>query len=119
MTTTVQRFTQGDRFPSVLATFSYADAALSLSDDLTGSETVTFTMRAVDLATPTIVDGSATFVSSSSGIITLRYDWQAGDTDRVGEYQAQFKVALSGGRYAHAPSGGYLRIVVIDGGTVG
>ena len=114
MSTSVRRFTQGDRFPPVIASFRYRDPSLLLSDAIDPSMPVTFTMRAVDLAEPTIDGATATLVSSTGGLVVLRYDWAEGDTDRVAEYRAQFRIDLGGGSTASFPSGGYLRLVIAD-----
>ena len=98
---------QNDTSPSMAATLKDAnDAAI----DLTGA-TVRFHMRAVG-ASQVTVDAAATLVTPASG--TVRYDWQADDTDTVGSYQAEFEVTYADGSIETFPNDGYIRVEITD-----
>lgn len=103
----------GSLKPSILDTI-YVDGQLL---DLTGY-TVKFRMRPV-LSSALLVDADAVVVQSGSGSGiqnqgSVRYDWQPGDTDTLGDYRAwwhvvdlndepfdvpEFAIAI----YAHSP----------------
>lgn len=42
------------------------------------------------------------------------YQWQAGDTDQVGDLQVEFKVTWPGGAVQTFPAQGYLVVEVVD-----
>lgn len=88
---TVEEFfiKSGDLLPFLDATLTDANGD---PVDLTGA-TVVFHMgpRRADPAT---VTGAATILSAVEG--TVRYAWQAGDTDEVGTFRAEFEVAIAG-----------------------
>lgn len=62
--------------------------------DLTGADVV-FNMRASDKTLK--IDRAAAVVVTATGTPTVRYDWQAGDTDTSGAYLFEFEVTYSGG----------------------
>ena len=77
--------------------------------DLT-SATAKFYMIKKGESTYKINGVAATIFDSINGIIT--YDWVSQDTDTVGEYEAEFKVTLSGGAIASFPPSGSLIIKI-------
>lgn len=44
----------------------------------------------------------------------VRYEWQAGDTDVAGGYEAEFEVTFDGGEVETFPNGGYYTIAILD-----
>lgn len=78
---------KGEVSPSVADTIRINGVA----EDLTGA-TVAFRMRPADAST-LVVGKNATVVSAADG--TVRYDWQAGDTDTAGDYMAWWHVTLA------------------------
>lgn len=81
----------GDLLPSITA--ALRDASNN-PVNLTGA-TVTFRMRRRN-ATTNVVEAAASVVSAVNG--TVRYDWQAGETDDHGLYEAEFVADLPSGR---------------------
>lgn len=78
--------------------------------DLTGA-TVKFLMRPIGGTTLKIND-SAVIVTALSGLV--QYEWEVGDTDTVGSYQAEFEVTYTGGDVETFPNNGYIRVEVTD-----
>lgn len=80
----------GDRNPSITETITVDGAPV----DLTGAS-VAFKMRAIDVATPLKVSGSANIVGAPTNG-NVRYDWLAGDLDTEGLYIVWWEVTISG-----------------------
>ena len=102
---------EGDRLPSLIVEFRYRDAGLVLSDDVPVGSPATFTMRPVSSIYPTVDAEAAVVVSSVDGVLVLRYDWQAGDTDMGGQYLGWFTLDV-GGLTLTAPTRGAIKIEV-------
>lgn len=98
---------QNDTVPSLRADLKDGDNA---AIDLTGAS-VKFIMRAIG-GTTAVINASASIVSEAGG--TVQYNWQSGDTDTVGSYQAEFEVTYSGGTVETFPNDGYIRIEILD-----
>lgn len=98
---------QNDTSPAMLATLQDADGN---AIDITGAS-VRFHMRAIG-SNQTTVDGDATIVTASSGLV--RYDWIAADTDTVGSYQAEFEVTYADSSIETFPNDGYIRVEITD-----
>ncbi len=96
---------KGDTSPSLV----YALAPTTV--DLTGA-TVRFSMRT--RAGTVEINRAAALVVTPTGTPTVRYDWQTGDTDTPGFFDAEFEVAYSGGAVETFPNLGFLG-VYIDG----
>ena len=78
--------------------------------DVTGA-TVRFHMRAIG-STTAKVNAAATIVTAASGVV--RYTWQTGDTDTIGEFEGEFQVTFGGGAVQSFPNDGWLRISILD-----
>ena len=77
---------QGDNSPGVSATLKDADGGVI---DLTAC-TVKFNMRLRASRKVKISLGAVVLVVAASG--TVRYDWQAGDTDAAGIYEIEWQI---------------------------
>jgi hypothetical protein len=73
---------------------------------LTGA-TVRIRMRS-RLGGALVVDSPATVTDAAAGVVS--YQWQAGDTDEVGEYEIEFEVTFSGGFEQTFPDDGYVTL---------
>ena len=87
---------RNDTKPSLSAILSQDGSAV----DITGA-TVNFHMG-------DIIDTAAVIVNAATG--SVRYDWAAVDTEKAGEFSAEFEVTFSDGKIETFPNVGYLRI---------
>jgi hypothetical protein len=82
----------------LVAAFRYRNTAAGLlSDVVPPGTTVVATIVPRAGGTPLVNRAPATIVSSTAGVVTLRYDWQLGKTDTPGTYDATFEAAATGG----------------------
>ena len=49
-----------------------------------------------------------------TGTPTLRYDWQAGDTAKIGLHAMEFEVTYSDGSITTFPNTGNIKVLVVD-----
>jgi hypothetical protein len=92
-----------DTAPSLIYALSPA------SVDLTGA-TVRFNMRT---RTGTVlINRAAAVIVTPTGAPTVRYDWQAGNTDTSGLHEAEFEVTYSGGRIETFPNDSFIGVAV-------
>lgn len=66
--------------------------------NIAGFEQLRFHMQKTDSVNPTVLADTSSGVSAvdaDKGIV--QYEWDEGDTDRAGEYEAEFQVRFSGG----------------------
>lgn len=76
--------------------------------------TVTFYMRIEDPSADTpykVSAGVCTLVDAENG--EVRYDWQSGDLDTVGDYNAEFRVQTASGPRT-VPASGYIPVKVTE-----
>ena len=100
---------QDDTSPSLAATLKDSDGN---AVDLTGA-TVRFHMTERPSEGKTAkVDAAANVDTAASGEVS--YDWQSGDTDTVGLYNAEWEVTYSSGKIETFPADGYTVIEVTD-----
>lgn len=111
LTKTVKR---NDLADPIVLEVSYVDDDLVFAPSL--ATPVVFIMRTADGATLTINREDAEIVSVASGVATLRYQWQAGDTATAGRYRAEFELDLSGKPLTVPTEGSILVIVEADQG---
>lgn len=98
---------QNDTSPFMTATLKDAsDNAV----DILGSS-VQFHMRAVG-STTVKVDAAAVVTDGENGAV--KYEWATGDTDTVGQYQAEFEVTYAGGKIETFPNNSYILVQVVD-----
>lgn len=95
---------RGDTSPSLLS------AILPATVDLTGA-TVRFSMRPKD-GGAIKVNRSAAVIVTPTGTPTVRYDWQAADTDTAGFFDAEFEVTYAGGAVETFPNDSFIRVAI-------
>ncbi len=95
---------RGDTSPSLLY------ALLPETVVLTGA-TVRFNMRAAG-GTAIKVNRAAATIVTATGAPTVRYDWQPGDVDTAGFYDAEFEVTYAGGAVETFPNAGFIRVAI-------
>lgn len=76
---------------------------------LTGAS-VRFQMRPI--GGQTVIDEPASIVTPSPPVV--QYDWQSGDTDITGSYQAEFRVEYSDGAIETFPNLRFITVNVND-----
>jgi hypothetical protein len=97
---------QNDTSPAIRAVLKDGDG---VPINLDGA-TVRFHMRPIGETTVT-VDAAASVVSpSSAGIV--EYSWDAGDTDAIGSFKAEFEVTYSDNTIETFPNNGYISVVI-------
>lgn len=74
--------------------------------------TVVFSMRLRGLTVPKIARAAAVIEDAANGVV--RYDWQAGDTDTPGLYEAEFEVTYADGAVETFPNSDWI-IIRIEG----
>lgn len=92
---------RGDTSPSLIYALDPATVVL------TGS-TVRFNMRLSGGAVK--VSRAAAVIVNATGAPTVRYDWQAGDVDTAGFYDAEFEVTYAGGAVETFPNSDFIRV---------
>ena len=95
----------GNRLPSFTANLFAPDGTPA---SLPG--VVTFRMREVFTRASKIAAGPV--VIEDPAVASVRYDWQAGDSDTAAEYEAWFDHTDAGGRVESFPSQGAIRVRV-------
>jgi len=98
---------QNDTSPSLQATLK--DSSLN-PINLTGA-TVQFHMKSIDGTLK--IDASMTVTDATNGVI--QYDWQAGDTDTVGSFYAEFEVTYADDTVETFPNNSNKMIKVVRG----
>jgi BppU N-terminal domain len=97
---------QGDLDPAIAATILDADGAVQ---NLTGA-TVTFRLATAAIPPVEVFSRDADIDDAALGLVA--YTWQAGDTDTVGAYYAEFVINWSVGHTQTIPSQGYYLIAI-------
>ena len=98
---------QNDTSPIIQATLTdSSDAAV----DLTGAS-IRFHMRKYR-ASSTKVSAAAVIVDEDAG--TVKYVWQAADTNTAGSYQAEFQVTFSDGTIETFPNTDFIQVDIVD-----
>lgn len=96
---------KGDRLPAIEAQLSSNESFV----DLTGAA-VELRYRARGSAT--VIVKAAAITDSAAG--RVQYEWDAGDTDAAGVFEAVWRVTFSDGRRATFPNRGYLLFAITD-----
>lgn len=98
----------------LLVTFRYtSSAAGSLSDVITPGTPVVVVIAPPGGGVPLVNRAPATIAGSADGVVTLRYDWSAPQTDTPGRYEATFEVAAPGGPFT-LPVAGTIPVLIRD-----
>ncbi len=96
---------QGDTSKVLERTLKNADGSVI---NLSGADVV-FTMRKGS-RTATISEVACTIADAPNGVV--EYDWQTGDTDEAGVYDAEFEVTFSGGEIITVPNDGHMKVTI-------
>lgn len=99
---------QHDRLPSIEAQLTEIDGS-PLSAGLAGA-TVAFIMKPQQGGT---VKVNAPAVIEDQAACLVRYDWATGDTDTVGDYNAEWQVTFADGRKRTFPTDTYNTVRVV------
>ena len=94
---------RGDTSPSLL--YSLDPPTIDLT-----AATVRFNMR--DSSGAVKINRAAAVVVTATGTPTVRYDWQAADTDTAGFFEAEFEVTYSGGAVETCPNDSFIRVSI-------
>lgn len=89
---------------------AYLEAPPGTPLDLSDAASVTFQMVHAETGA-TKASGAATVENAAAGLVS--YAWQAGDTDTVGLYRAEWTVTLASGLVWKIPSAGALFVNVL------
>lgn len=96
---------KGDTSPSLVY------AITPTTTDLTGA-TVRFNMKLNNGAVK--ISRAAAVVVTAIGTPTVRFDWQAADTDTAGFFSAEFEVTYSGGAVETFPNSDFIRVTITE-----
>jgi hypothetical protein len=80
--------------------------------DLTDATSVKFLMREKGDSGPPKVDDSADISDALTGEVT--YTWATGDTDTVGEFEAEVEITWDDGGIETVPNASYWDITILD-----
>lgn len=83
-----------------------------LDVDLTGASVV-FNMRN-EIGNTVKIARKPAIIVTAKGNPTVHYEWEAGDTDTVGTYEAEFEVTFANGRVETFPAQPYIKIRIVD-----
>lgn len=100
---------KGDLEPNFQVKLALGATAIDLST-ATG---VTFVMTLRTASTPTINAPAVILQDGAVDVGWVEYDWAEGDTDTVGIYDAEFRIAWPTGRPQSVPNDDYITIVVL------
>jgi len=81
------------------------------ASNFTGA-TVVFNMKTKDKAVK-IARGTASLGNDADGDFAT-YDWQTGDTDTKGSYEAEFEVILSSGKPETYPNDDHIDVLITE-----
>lgn len=56
------------------------------------------------------VDAAAEIVDAAAG--SVKYQWQADDTDETGRFQGEFEITFADGGVQTVPTAGYIAVVI-------
>lgn len=94
---------EGDTSPSLLYALTPTDVVL------TGA-TVVFSM--MNRRGTVKVSRAAAVITTATGTPTIRYDWDAADTDTQGVYRGEFEVTYADGSIETFPNQGFITIQI-------
>jgi hypothetical protein len=94
---------RGDTSPSLRFSLIPNDITLA-------GATVRFQMRPI--RGETVIDEPAQIISDLPPVV--QYDWQAGDTEKTGFYQAEFRIEYADEAIETFPNKGFISVVIND-----
>lgn len=109
MTFTIKR---GDTSPAIAYRLIGADG---LAKDISGYNDVEFYMRETEDLNVVVqgnVAGNVEVTDAANG--EVKYDWQAGDTDLAGSYQAEWQVTYGDGSVETFPNNSYIEVEIVE-----
>jgi len=98
---------QNDTSPAIQATVKDGSGN---AINVTGASVV-FNMRTVS-GTVKVDRGAGTVVDGAAG--QVKYQWQVGDTDTTGVYEAEFEVTYADSTVETFPNKGYIKVKIED-----
>lgn len=105
--------TANDYGKPVIARFSYDDPSLGLLSTVIPVGTpVVCVVKNRDTGTTLINRVPATIVTSTAGVVTLRFDWPATKTATPGRYALTFEAAATGGAVTLPTSGEFIPVTI-------
>ena len=108
---------RNDTSPAIESHLQYYDDEADewKTRDISGNNDVRFLMSRVGEDALTVDDnkaGNVTVTDAANG--KVKYEWQDGDTDAAGSYQAEWEVTYSDGTIETYPNDGYLYVEIIE-----
>lgn len=99
---------RGDLRPALRVKLRYQDGAAD-SAGLGDASSVVFNMANAETGAMVIEGGTVSIEDAATGLV--RYDWEDGDTDAIGSYDAEFVVVVAG-KPETFPTTGSIRIII-------
>jgi hypothetical protein len=102
----------GDTAPAYVVDLQDDVDSTPVAINLTSATSVTFKMRLTGTTGAPAITQAMTVTDAANGRVT--YEWQTGDTDTPGTYDAEFEILWTDGTIETVPNDGYLTIIVTD-----
>jgi hypothetical protein len=97
---------RGDTWPPLAATLTDEEGPI----DLTTATTITLILKSQGQS-PVTIEGVCDVVSAAAG--TVKYEWEASDTNAVNTYDAEFEIEWADLTITTVPNEGYKEIAVV------
>ena len=101
---------QGDTLPEINATLTTGPSSGSQSAvDLTNASDVILVIKPTTGGSATRLTGEVDGTPTDGNV---KYEWQAGDTDTAGNYNAEWEITFSSGDIQTFPNDSYFSIII-------